>query len=383
MRKKFFALLLTAAMVVTAGQAAPITAKAETNGNGYQTAETLDGTVSDTLDKYYSRWYKYTMPSTDGHVHFELNSADPETEFILTVYDPKVQQIVRCYESNSVTTREFAFDPGTTIYLKVYSYQYQSNMYSNGYSLESNFTAASDWENDYTNDELSGADTLYTDTACYGDVITDYDVDWYKYQLPSDGNVSFTLENTNSVSGAQWYIDVYNSAKQQIISTDNDSSDYSITTDSVHESAGKTVYVKIYHWNSYTSGYTYQLTPHFTPDKKSDSDNNTSGSDSDSSSDSGNTVPVPDKVTGIKVSNVKGPKVKISFSDQDDAEGYQISYTYSGVTRTKTISSTSAKVYVPKGKTVSVKVRAYNHNDSDQKQYGEWSSVKTKKTDRK
>lgn len=87
-------------------------------------------------------------------------------------------------------------------------------------------------------------------------------------------------------------------------------------------------------------------------------------------------------MTGVKISNSKGPRVKVSFTDQDDADGYQISYSYNGVIK-KNVRGASAKFFVPKGIKFTVKVRAYNYNDKDEKQYGSWYAALSKKKDRK
>lgn len=370
MKKRVYSIILAAALTFTAAGVTQIPAMAETNVNSYQTADLLDGTVTDSLDYGSARWYRYTMPSTDGHVHFTLTGSDIKKKFQLYVYDPDAQRIVRYSTSNSITTCEFAFEPGTTIYLRVY---YSNNgARVSSYTLESDFTTAYDWENDYTNDKMSGADTLTTDTAIYGDCITNDDADWYKYDVPSKGKVTFKLENTNSVSRRSWYVYVYDSSEKELFHTYTAYSDYSYTTDPVLEKAGETLYVKIIPNYSDTSGVTYQLTPHLE-----------AVSSDDNSSDSDDSVPVPAKVTGVKISNSKGPRVKVSFTDQDDADGYQISYSYNGVTKKKNVRSASAKLFVPKGKNVTVMVRAYNYNDKDQKQYGSWSAALSKKTDRK
>ena len=369
MKKRVYSIILAAALTFTAAGVTQIPAMAETNVNSYQTADLLDGTVTDSLDLDSARWYRYTMPSTDGHVHFTLTGSDIEKKFKLYVYNSDAQLIHWYDYSNSITSREFALEPGTTIYLRVYS-EYGDRV-SNMYTLESDFTTASDWENDYTNDKLSGADTLTTDTAIYGDCIADDDADWYKYDVPSNGKVTFKLENTNSESGTSWYVYVYDSSEKELFYTYTDSSDYSYTTDPVLEKAGETLYVKIIR-NYGDRGVIYQLTPHLE-----------AVSSDDNSSDSDDSVPVPAKVTGVKISNSKGPRVKVSFTDQDDADGYQISYSYNGITKKKNVKSASAKLFVPKGKNVTVKVRAYNYNDKDEKQYGSWSAALSKKTDRK
>lgn len=378
MKKKVVALML--GMMVAFAGVQTVPAMAETNVNSYQTADVLSTTVSDDLNPDESRWYKYTMPSS-GHVHFELTNPDADKRFRLTIYDPKVHEIVQYDYNNTTETSEFAFEPGTTIYLKVENEDW-GNKNSTHYTLNADFTSASDWENDYTNDELSGAEILENGVTEYGSIITDNDADWYKFVMPSDGTVSVTLENTNSVSGDEWNIQLYNTEKDEKYNDYNDDSDYSFTTDAIREKAGHTVYIKVTNeWNAERD--TYQITPHFTADNASAGSDN-SNDDSDSHDYGDEVASAPAKVTGVKISNAKGAKAKVSFTGQDVAAGYQVWYSYSGKIKRKYVyDTTSTKISVPKGKKVSVKVRAFTYDDNDERQFGAWSVTKVKKTDKK
>ncbi len=91
----------------------------------------------------------------------------------------------------------------------------------------------------------------------------------------------------------------------------------------------------------------------------------------------------PAKVTGLKVANVKGAKVKVSFKKSAKAAGYVVTYKIGKKTYKKTITSTSTKLSVKKGAKVTVTVKAFNYKDGNVKQFGAASKAVSKKTDKK
>ena len=95
------------------------------------------------------------------------------------------------------------------------------------------------------------------------------------------------------------------------------------------------------------------------------------------------TVAKPAKVTGVKVTNVKGAKVKVSFKKVSKAAGYVVTYKVGKKTYKKTITSTSTKLSVKKGAKVTVTVKAFNYKDGNVKQFGAASKAVSKKTDKK
>ncbi len=94
-------------------------------------------------------------------------------------------------------------------------------------------------------------------------------------------------------------------------------------------------------------------------------------------------VAKPAKVTGVKVTNVKGAKVKVSFKKDAKAAGYVVTYKVGKKTYKKTTASTSVKLSVKKGAKVKVTVKAFNYKDGNVKQYGKASKAVSKKTDKK
>ena len=90
----------------------------------------------------------------------------------------------------------------------------------------------------------------------------------------------------------------------------------------------------------------------------------------------------PAKVTGLKVANVKGAKVKVSFKKSAKATGYLVTYKVGKKTVKKTTTKTALTLSVKKGAKVKVSVKAFNKNAAGAKQYSAAVS-KTLKTDKK
>lgn len=92
----------------------------------------------------------------------------------------------------------------------------------------------------------------------------------------------------------------------------------------------------------------------------------------------------PAKVTGVKVTNVKGAKVKVTWTKSSDANvKYYVKKTVNGKSAGKSVGSNSTTLSVKKGATVKVKVKAYVYDASGKKLVGTYSKTVTKKTDKK
>ncbi|SCW84047.1 Ig-like domain (group 2) [Lachnospiraceae bacterium C10] len=94
-------------------------------------------------------------------------------------------------------------------------------------------------------------------------------------------------------------------------------------------------------------------------------------------------VDKPAKVTGVKIANVKGAKVKVSFKKVSKAAGYVVTYKIGKKSYKKTVTATSVKLSVKKGAKVKVTVKAFNYKNGNVKQYGAASKAVSKKTDKK
>lgn len=417
MKKKLVTCILAAAMVAAAVPITQIPAQASTNVNSYIDADILTDSsiITDNLERNSSKWYVYYMPETRGHVNFSLTNPDALKKFRLTVYDSQAQKIKQFPSGSTVQTTEYAFAPYTAVYIQVYN-PYGGNKLSTEYSLSANFTAASDWENDDTNDDMMLADTLIDATPEYGVIYSSKDTDYYSFSMPSDGKVAFTIQNFDSVSGAQWRLRIYDENQKQVYNKYVKSGDFSLTSDEISGDSGSKLYASVSSGGSSKAvGTTYAITPYFTQVQKEtpkpSADNNSGKSTGRNNNDTttpqkpdnsttpsvpdatpqnpdttktDDTVAIPERVSGLSLKNIKGSKVKVSFSDIENASGYQVWYSYSGRIKRKMVyDSASTKLSIPKKKKVTVKVRAFNYDNNDQKQYGSWSATKILKTDKK
>lgn len=96
------------------------------------------------------------------------------------------------------------------------------------------------------------------------------------------------------------------------------------------------------------------------------------------------TVATPAKVTGVKVTNVKGAKVKVTWkADANTNVKYYVKKTVNGKSAGKSVGSNSTTLSVKKGATVKVKVKAYVFDENGKKLVGTYSTTVTKKTDKK
>ena len=99
---------------------------------------------------------------------------------------------------------------------------------------------------------------------------------------------------------------------------------------------------------------------------------------------SDNTVAKPAKVTGVKVTNLKGGKVKVTWTKQNQKNiKYYVKKTVGKKSAGKSVGSNKTTLSVKKGATVKVKVKAYIYDATGKKLVGSYSKTITKKTDKK
>ena len=96
------------------------------------------------------------------------------------------------------------------------------------------------------------------------------------------------------------------------------------------------------------------------------------------------TVKKPSKVTGVKVTNLKGGKVKVTWTKQNQKNiKYYVKKTVGKKSAGKSVGSNKTTLSVKKGATVKVKVKAYIYDATGKKLVGSYSKTITKKTDKK
>ena len=96
------------------------------------------------------------------------------------------------------------------------------------------------------------------------------------------------------------------------------------------------------------------------------------------------TATKPAKVTGVKVTNLKGGKVKVTWkADSNPNVKYYVKKTIGKKNGGKSVGSNSTTLTVKKGATIKVKVKAYVFDETGTKLVGSYSKTVTKKTDKK
>ena len=96
------------------------------------------------------------------------------------------------------------------------------------------------------------------------------------------------------------------------------------------------------------------------------------------------TTTTPSKVTGVKVTNLKGGKVKVTWTKQNQKNiKYYVKKTVGKKSAGKSVGSNKTTLSVKKGATVKVKVKAYIYDAAGKKLVGTYSKTITKKTDKK
>jgi hypothetical protein len=99
---------------------------------------------------------------------------------------------------------------------------------------------------------------------------------------------------------------------------------------------------------------------------------------------SNDNVKKPAKVTGVKITNLKGGKVKVTWTKQSQKNiKYYVKKTVGKKSAGKSVGSNKATLSVKKGATVKVKVKAYIYDATGKKLVGSYSKTVTKKTDKK
>ena len=99
---------------------------------------------------------------------------------------------------------------------------------------------------------------------------------------------------------------------------------------------------------------------------------------------SNDNVKKPAKVTGVKITNLKGGKVKVTWKKQNQKNiKYYVKKTVGKKSAGKSVGSNKTTLSVKKGATVKVKVKAYIYDATGKKLVGSYSKTVTKKTDKK
>lgn len=308
-------------------------------------------TRSDTV-----RYYKFSLAETCRlDLRFDITERDRYRDMILKIYDATQTEICNV---------KHGFDPWTTYFYLTGGDYYLSLEYYNGGSLSFIADADSMGESfmetqDVNNDLWANASSIALKSRYKGVLADNENLDYYKFQVPSAGKITFNM--TNSVSDTVQYI--FYDQLQTPVYTSQIGKDNKITQP-VEINKG-IYYLAVAKENVNRGSGSYMFSIDFV-------------------AKGGGSVTKPMAVTvkQVPLKSVRNParkKMTVKWSRVSGASGYELWYSTSpnfkkGVVKKKISSSVTSKTYsgLKKKKTYYVKIRAYK-NVNGVKKYGKWS----------
>jgi hypothetical protein len=169
----------------------------------------LNKTQKGTLISYYEEdYYKFTIPAA-GNVKLSIkNKADLRLYGKITNSTNETYEDI--YTDDSGLGTGYAVTqvglPKGTYYIKIKKASYDEEKISYEFKLE--FTQSNVYEKEF-NDNITNANAISLNTSYKGSLSDEYDYDFYKITLPSDGNVTLSMKQQTDV---QWYVHIQNSS---------------------------------------------------------------------------------------------------------------------------------------------------------------------------
>lgn len=302
------------------------------------------------------RYYKFSLDRTS---RLEIGVEHGYDWIYLKIYDDSQTEIYNYSWTNSSFSLAPIYLTGGSYYMAVECYydttfSFVANMDSMGES----FTETQDVNNDIASD----ASVISQKKKYKGVLALNDDIDYYRFQVPAAGQITFNM--TNSVSATVKY-GFYDQSLNPVY-TNRVESGYKVNQPI---SVKKGIYylaIAKEDVNRGTGSYTFSIdyTPKGSP---SPNTNNT-------------TVK---QVTIKSVGNPSKKKMTVKWEKVSGASGYELWYSTNsgfkkGVVKKKLSSSVTSKTYsgLKKKKTYYVKIRAYKTVNGVRK-YGKWSNKKS------
>ncbi|KAE8126890.1 pre-peptidase C-terminal domain-containing protein [Bifidobacterium tibiigranuli] len=259
MKKRFAAVLATAAMLVAGAFVAP-SASADT-GNTSDTAKaiavntTVSGAVGTDYGSYDNNWFKYTIPAKGKVWISGSNLSDPDVRLFTSA--GSTQQ----HDDNGAASDVHRF-PAGTYYVRI-----QAWFPKTSYTLRVNYVNEGSKLTEVEPDNNPSAATpVKLNTFYAGNIASGSDTDWFKYTVPAKGSVRLDM-NTNTDSG-DYVLSMYTSpggyADYDPVDYVRCSSGSGYCNTPAHSLAAGTYYVKVnagYSWDDAD----YQLKVSYTP----------------------------------------------------------------------------------------------------------------------
>lgn len=162
-------------------------------------------------------WYKVNIPE-DGYISLEFTHGFVDSSgryWTAYLYGENQQKLAEYYFDGNVTSYKQGNIgvPAGDYYIKITDRDGYSDK---DYSLKINFTSANNWETEF-NDEVEKADEIKLGEKFYGSLMNKNDVDWYKFKVPENGEITLDFYHgyiDSSVS--YWRVYLYDPANEEI-----------------------------------------------------------------------------------------------------------------------------------------------------------------------
>ena len=156
---------------------------------------------------------------------------------------------------------------GGTYYLKVVPVNYSAETYNVGVVYTKTYV----WEREQ-NSSSQEANLIYPKEITYGSIMGPSDQDWYKFSVPTKGNVSITFSHTEGSSAARyWTLRLYGNSLAQLQVSEFQMNQASQTTKTLTLNPG-TYYIKIddYYYSDITYRFKINYSVDYSPSIKLD-----------------------------------------------------------------------------------------------------------------
>lgn len=162
-------------------------------------------------------WYKVNIPE-DGYISLEFTHGFVDSSgryWTAYLYGENQQKLAEYYFDGNVTSYKQGNIgvPAGDYYVKITDRDGYSDK---DYSLKINFTSAENWETEF-NDEVEKADEIKLGEKFYGSLMNKNDVDWYKFKVPENGEITLDFcHGYIDSSVSYWRVYLYDPANEEI-----------------------------------------------------------------------------------------------------------------------------------------------------------------------
>ncbi|WP_158587441.1 fibronectin type III domain-containing protein [Neobacillus notoginsengisoli] len=218
----------------------------------------LEQTVTGQNTDYDGDFYKFTIPS-DGKVKLSVRQQSGVYWTASILHESG--NVFRYFTTDSSSKATGVASVGVGLPKGTYYISIRGYNFTQPYEFTVGFTAGSTYEKEFNN-TIANANPVGLNTSYKGAIQGYYDEDFFRFTIPTNGNVSF---NMNNVTGANWFASVMdvNGMEVQSFRTEGSTNAVGMMSAEVGLPAG-TYYLKIKDAGYNTSDKEYQFKVNFT-----------------------------------------------------------------------------------------------------------------------